>query len=52
MADKVELQFMPNARRWRILINGKAIPRRFIDRPTAVKEFEKQKAKAEGKEVS
>lgn len=44
--DTVELQFMPRARKWRILINGKAIPRRFSDRATAVKEFEKQRAKA------
>lgn len=46
---KVELQFMPRARKWRILIDGKAFPRRFSDRASAVKEFEKQKAKAEGK---
>ncbi len=48
--DKVELDFMPNARRWRIKINGKAIPRRFSARATAIKEFEKHKAKAEGRE--
>lgn len=47
--NKVELQFMPKARRWRILIDGKAIPRRFLDRATAMKEFEKHKAKADGK---
>jgi len=42
----VELQFMPKARKWRILIDGKAFPRRFSDRTSALKEFEKQKAKA------
>jgi len=47
---KVDLVFMPRARRWRILIDGKAIPRRYSDRATAKKEFEKHKAKAEGKE--
>lgn len=46
--DKVELQFMPIARKWRILINGKALHRRFSDRATAIKEFEKQRAKTEG----
>ena len=45
---KVELQFMPNKRKWRILIDGKALPRRFSDRPSAMIEFKKQKAKAEG----
>lgn len=47
--DKVELQFMPIVRKWRILINGRAIPRRFSDLPSAMIEFEKQKAKVEGK---
>ena len=46
----VELQFMPKARRWRILIDGKAFPRRFSDRATAIKEFERQKTKNETKE--
>ena len=46
---KVELQFMPIKRQWRILIDGKALPRRFFDRASAVKEFEKQKAKVEEK---
>ena len=41
----IELQYMPIARKWRILINGKAFPRRFSDRPSALKEFEKQKDK-------
>lgn len=41
----VELQFMPIKRKWRILINGKAFPRRFSDRKSAMKEFERQKAK-------
>ena len=41
---QVELQFMPRARKWRILVDGKAIPRRFSDRPSAVKEFERQSA--------
>lgn len=47
--NKIELQFMPRARKWRILINGKAMPRRFSDHSTALKEFEKQKTKAEWK---
>lgn len=42
---KVELEFMPRARKWRILIDGKAFPRRFFDRRSAMIEFEKQKAK-------
>ena len=46
--DKVQLCFVPLTGRWRILINGKAIPRRFADRATAIKEFERQKRKAEG----
>ena len=41
---KIELEFMPNARRWRIIIDGKAFPRRFFDRATAKKALEKQKA--------
>jgi len=45
MSNKIELEFMPIARKWRILINGKALPRRFSDRATALKEFEKQKAR-------
>lgn len=40
----VELEFMPIARKWRVIINGKAFPRRFSDRQTAMKEFEKRKA--------
>lgn len=44
---KVELQYMPRARKWRILINGKSLSRRFSDRTSAVKEFEKQRAKYE-----
>lgn len=40
---KIELHFMPIKRRWRILIDGKALPRRFPDRASAVKEFEYQK---------
>ncbi|KKM88988.1 hypothetical protein LCGC14_1253270 [marine sediment metagenome] len=46
---KIELQFMPIARRWRILIDGKAFSRRFSDRASAVKEFERQKSKGEVK---
>lgn len=46
----VELQFMPIARKWRIIVNGKAVSRRFSDRRTAVEEFEKQKAKQTQKE--
>ncbi len=46
---KVELHFMPIARKWRVLIDGKAFPRRWSDRASALKEFEKQKAKVEGK---
>ena len=41
----IELHFMPRARKWRIIIDGKAFPRRFSDRASAVKEFEKQKLK-------
>ena len=41
----VELQFMPRARKWRVLIDGKAFPRRFSDRASALREFEKQRAK-------
>ena len=43
--SKVELHFMPIKRRWRILIDGKAFPRRFVDRASAIKEFERQKLK-------
>lgn len=43
----IELHFMPIKRKWRILINGKAFPRRFSDRASAVQEFERQKAKEE-----
>lgn len=42
----VELQFMPIKRKWRILIDGKAFPRRFSDRSSAMREFERQKIKA------
>ena len=42
---EVELEFMPRARRWRVLINGKAFPRRFSDRASALKELERQKDK-------
>lgn len=42
---KVELEFMPRVRKWRVLIDGKALPRRFSDRATAAREFEKQRAK-------
>ena len=47
MGDKVELQFMPRARKWRVLVNGKSLTRRFYDRPSAVKEFERQKVKSQ-----
>ena len=46
---KVELQFMPIKRKWRILIDGKALPRRFSDRASAQKELERQKTKVEGR---
>ena len=46
---RIELQFMPIKRKWRILIDGKALPKRFSDRVSAMREFERQKAKAEGK---
>ena len=41
----IELQFMPKIRKWRILVNGKAVPRRFSDRASAMKEFERQENK-------
>lgn len=44
MKGRVELQFMPRARKWRVLIDGKAYPRRYSDRATALKEFERQQA--------
>ena len=43
---KVELEFMPKARKWRILVNGKALPRRFSDSASAMREFKRQKEKA------
>ncbi|MDD4876742.1 MAG: hypothetical protein PHQ86_06425 [Dehalococcoidales bacterium] len=43
----VELQFMPKARKWRVIVNGKSLHRRFSDRASAVKEFERQKSKLE-----
>ena len=43
---RVELQFMPIKRKWRILIDGKALPKRFSDRVSAMKEFERQKTKS------
>jgi len=47
--ERVEIHFMPIKRKWRVLIDGKAFPRRFSDHASAMKEFERQKAKAEGK---
>jgi len=38
---------MPRVKKWRVLINGKAIPRRFSSQVIALKEFEKQKSKYE-----
>ena len=46
--EQIELQFMPRARQWRILINDKSLTRRFFDRPTATREFERRKAKLKG----
>ena len=40
----IELEFMPVARKWRVRIDGKAFPRRFSDRASAMKEFERQKS--------
>ncbi len=48
---RVELQFMPRARKWRVLVDGKSLSRRFSDRASAVKEFEKQKANLTSKGV-
>ena len=42
---RIELQFMPKARKWRVLVGGKALPRRYSDRASALKEFKKQQAK-------
>ena len=43
----IKLHFMPKARKWQILIDGKALPRRFSDRASAQKEYEKQKNRAQ-----
>ncbi len=46
MTEKmIALQFMPLAQKWRVLIDGKAFPRRFSDRAEAVREYERQKNK-------
>jgi len=39
---KVELQFMPKAKKYRILIDGKSLPRRFSSRTEAMRGFDKR----------
>ena len=41
----IKLHFMPIKHKWRVLIDGKAFPRRFSDRASALREFERQKEK-------
>lgn len=43
--SKVELEYMPKINKYRVLVDGKAFPRRFPDFNSALKKFNELDAK-------